>query len=114
MDILGSGFPTGGRAGASFLSHLKGIDFVMTAMFLVLAIDSYRTIKDNVCALMAVGSAIFALLIAPDSMLLISLLTLVVLLVIRHIVQSKRTRAFPSDDVAPSEHLSSANEKVGQ
>lgn len=100
--------------GSSFLSHLKDIDFVMTAMFLVLAIDSYRTIKDNVCALMAVASAIFALLIAPESMLLISLVMLVVLLIIRHIVQSKRTRAFPPDYVAPSEPLRSANEKAGQ
>ncbi len=83
------GSTLGAILGASYLSHLKGVDFVMTGMFLILSIDSYSAVKDNKTAIAAVFSAVFALIIAPDSMLLIALLTLVVLLTIRHFVESK-------------------------
>ena len=83
------GSTLGAILGASYLSHLKGVDFVMTGMFLILSIDSYSAVKDNKTAIAAVFSAVFALIIAPDSMLLIALLTLVVLLTIRHFVEAK-------------------------
>lgn len=84
------GSTLGAILGASYLSHLKGVDFVMTGMFLILSIDSYSAVKDNKTAIAAVFSAVFALIIAPESMLLIALLTLVVLLTIRHFVEAKQ------------------------
>lgn len=38
-----AGATAGDLAGASFLSGLKGLDFVLIAMFLVLTIDTYRS-----------------------------------------------------------------------
>ncbi|MBF0809207.1 AzlC family ABC transporter permease [Rothia nasimurium] len=72
--------------GATFLSHLEGVDFVMTGMFLVLSIDAYRAVKDHITASLAVAASLTAIVLAPHSMLLVSLLTLVALLMIRHAV----------------------------
>ncbi|WP_421084872.1 AzlC family ABC transporter permease [Rothia nasimurium] len=84
------GSTLGAILGATFLSHLQGVDFVMTGMFLVLSIDAYRAVKDRITATLAIISSLTAIILAPHSMLLVSLLTLVVLLVIRHLV-SQRT-----------------------
>ena len=47
--------------GASFLSELKGVDFVMTALFAVLAIDAYQSSKDHTTAAIAgVSAAVLA------------------------------------------------------
>lgn len=75
--------------GATFLSHLEGVDFVMTGMFLVLSIDAYRAVKDRITASLAVTASLTAIVLAPHSMLLVSLLTLVVLLIIRHVAAQR-------------------------
>ncbi|MDO4898724.1 MAG: AzlC family ABC transporter permease [Rothia sp. (in: high G+C Gram-positive bacteria)] len=75
--------------GAAFLSHLKGVDFVMTGMFVVLSIDAYRGIKDHLTAGIAAVSSITAIIFFPGSMLLVALLTLVILLIIRHCVTER-------------------------
>lgn len=76
--------------GASFLSDLKGVDFVMTALFAVLAIDAYQASKDHVIGVMAAVSAAVGLLVAPQSMLLISMVVYILLLVARFMVQKRR------------------------
>ncbi|MFC6354338.1 AzlC family ABC transporter permease [Rothia nasimurium] len=76
--------------GATFLSHLEGVDFVMTGMFLVLSIDAYRAVKDRITASLAVAASLTAIVLAPHSMLLVSLLTLVALLVIRHLTTQRQ------------------------
>ena len=43
--------------GASFLNDLKGVDFVMVAIFTVLAMDGYRANPDRVTALFVAVSA---------------------------------------------------------
>ena len=53
--------------GASFLSELKGVDFVMTSLFAVLAIDAYRSSKDRTTAAIAGVSAAVGLLVAPQT-----------------------------------------------
>ena len=77
--------------GATFLSHLEGVDFVMTGMFLVLSIDAYRAVKDRITASLAVAASLTAIVLAPHSMLLVSLLALVVLLIIRHLTTQRAT-----------------------
>ena len=76
--------------GASFLSELKGVDFVMTALFAVLAIDAYRSPKDRTTAAIAGVSAAVGLLVAPQSMLLISMVVYILLLVSRFVVAKRR------------------------
>lgn len=76
--------------GATFLSNLEGVDFVMTGMFIVLSMDAYRAVKDRVTASLAVIASLTAIVLAPHSMLLVSLLTLVALLVIRHLTAQRQ------------------------
>ena len=76
--------------GASFLSELKGVDFVMTALFAVLAIDAYQNSKDHTTAAIAGVSAAVGLLVAPQSMLLISMVVYILLLVSRFVVAKRR------------------------
>lgn len=76
--------------GASFLSDLKGIDFVMTALFTVLAMDGYRANPDRVTALFVAVSAAVALIFAPSSFLVVALGSYVVLLLARFPVAKRR------------------------
>ena len=76
--------------GASFLSELKGVDFVMTALFAVLAIDAYQSSKDHTTAAIAGISAVVGLVLAPQSMLLISMVVYLLLLVSRFVVAKRR------------------------
>ena len=76
--------------GASFLSELKGVDFVMTALFAVLAIDAYQSSKDHTTAAIAGVSAVVGLVLAPQSMLLISMVVYILLLVSRFVVAKRR------------------------
>ena len=76
--------------GASFLSELKGVDFVMTALFAVLAIDAYRSSQDRTTAAIAGVSAVVGLVLAPQSMLLISMVVYILLLVSRFVVAKRR------------------------
>ncbi len=91
------GSTLGAIVGTAFLSHLEGVDFVMTGMFLVLSINAYRAVKDRVTASLAVAASLTAIVLAPHSMLLVSLLTLVALLIIRHLTTG-RTQA-PAQEV---------------
>lgn len=76
--------------GASFLSDLKGMDFVMVAIFTVLAMDGYRANPDRVAALFVAVSAAVALIFAPSSFLVVALGSYVVLLLARFPVAKRR------------------------
>lgn len=76
--------------GASFLSSLKGMDFVMVAIFTVLAMDGYRANPDRVTALFVAVSAAVALIFVPSSFLVVTLGSYVVLLLARFPVAKRR------------------------
>ena len=95
--------------GASFLSDLKGVDFVMTALFAVLAIDAYQASKDHVIGVMAAVSAAVGLLVAPQSMLLISMVVYILLLVSRFVV-AKRRGTLPEHMLVADEEPAEASE----
>ena len=95
--------------GASFLSDLKGVDFVMTALFAVLAIDAYHASKDHVIGVMAAVSAAVGLLVAPQSMLLISMVVYILLLVSRFVV-AKRRGTLPEHMLVADEEPAGATE----
>lgn len=91
--------------GASFLSELKGVDFVMTALFAVLAIDAYQSSKDHTTAAIAGVSAAVGLVLAPQSMLLISMVVYLLLLVSRF-VMAKRRGTLPDHMLVADEEAS--------
>ncbi|TDZ95306.1 AzlC family ABC transporter permease [Mycobacteroides salmoniphilum] len=79
-----AGATAGGLAGASFLSGLKGLDFVLIAMFLVLTLDTYRARPDIPCVALAVVAALTALVIAPGAMVLVAMCCYTATLIARH------------------------------
>ena len=85
-----AGTTAGFFIGASFLSHLEGMDFAMTALFTILAIDAYRAQRDNVTALLTLISGAVGIILAPGSMLLVSMGTYTALLIVRFFIAKSR------------------------
>lgn len=85
-----AGTTTGYILGAGFLSHLEGVDFVMTALFTVLAIDAYRANPDKITALVALISGAIGIALAPGSMLLVAMSVYLALLITRFFIARKR------------------------
>lgn len=77
-SLLGAG------VGSSLLAGVEGLDFVLTALFLVLAVDAYRADPNRVTLLLAGGSGLFGLIVAPGSMLVVSMLVFTAALIVRH------------------------------
>src|ERR1700712_1469866 len=68
-----AGALTGGLVGHRLLGDVRGLGFLLTALFVVLVMDAFRD-RPDLCTLgSAVGSAVLALLIAPASMLLVAM-----------------------------------------
>lgn len=61
----------------------KGIDFAMTALFVVIFMEQWQEYKTHIPALTGIGSGIFSLIVfGPDSFILPALLITVILLVV--------------------------------
>ena len=97
MDKLGLHFSwaggalVGGLVGATTLSGVKGLDFVLTALFVVLTFDGYRAHRDRTTLILGAAAAAIALLIAPESMLLIAMILFTVALGVRHRTNRRNT-----------------------
>src|SRR5215472_2793569 len=65
-----SGATTGAALGTVNSAHLTGLDFAMTALFTVLAIDAFRARRDIPTPVLAVACALTAHLLFPGQMLL--------------------------------------------
>jgi 4-azaleucine resistance transporter AzlC len=83
----------GGLIGSTLLGGVEGLDFVLTALFVVLASDAFRASPDGLTLALAVGSAALALAIAPGSMLLVAMSVVAASLVIRHGLHRGKARA---------------------
>jgi 4-azaleucine resistance transporter AzlC len=81
----------GGLVGATTLSGVKGLDFVLTALFVVLTFDGYRAHRDRTTLILGAAAAAIALLIAPESMLLIAMILFTVALGVRHRTNRRNT-----------------------
>ena len=81
----------GGVVGATMLSGVKGLDFVLTALFVVLTFDGYRAHRDRTTLILGAAAAAIALLIAPESMLLIAMILFTVALGVRHRTNRRNT-----------------------
>ncbi|MDT5399263.1 MAG: hypothetical protein QOK33_2494 [Mycobacterium sp.] len=65
-----SGATIGALAGSALpIERVQGLDFALTALFVVLAIDAYRARPDRVVAGCAAGCAVVAWLLVPGQML---------------------------------------------
>lgn len=64
-----AGALVGGLVGATALQGLKGLDFILTGLFVVLAMDAYRARPDKVVLALSGGAAAAAIAVARGSML---------------------------------------------
>lgn len=79
-----AGALVGGLVGHRLLGDVKGLGFLLTALFVVLTMDALRDRPDLCTAALAVGSAVVALLVAPASMLLVAMSVFTACLAARH------------------------------
>ena len=69
----------GAILGALFTFNTEGIDFVMTALFVVIFIDQWKSQKNHIPALIGVGTSVVCLLIfGPDKFIIPSMLCILI------------------------------------
>jgi len=89
-----AGAALGGVVGEALpIEKLKGLDFALTALFIVLAIDAYRQRPDRLTAAGAAGCAVLAWLLAPGQLLVCAFAAFTGLLLVRMVVERRRGRA---------------------
>lgn len=75
----------GALAGQVIPSSVKGMEFALVALFVVLAMDSFRNNQDLSLPLSAAALGILAAFITPGQLLMVSLSTYFLLLIIRYL-----------------------------
>ncbi|GAA2532664.1 AzlC family ABC transporter permease [Mycolicibacterium diernhoferi] len=84
----------GGLLGVALpLERLHGLEFALTALFIVLAIDAYRQHPDRLTAVAAVLCAVLAWLLVPGQMLVWAFAGFTVLLLARFLTRPGRADA---------------------
>lgn len=79
-----SGAALGGLVGAALpIERLSGMDFALTALFVVLAIDAYRQRPDRLTAILAAVCAVSAWVLVPGQMLVAAFAAFAVVLLVR-------------------------------
>ena len=81
---VGSGI-IGAVAGQAIPPSVKGLEFALVALFIVLAIDSFQNNKDYSLPLSAVVLGILAGFLFPGQLLMVALSAYFVLLVVRYL-----------------------------
>lgn len=85
-----AGSAIGGVAGGLLTLDITGIDFAMTALFVVIAVDQWRTYRQHLPALLGLGvTAAFLLLLGQERMLVPALLVIVLALLLLRPVLSR-------------------------
>lgn len=79
-----SGCFAGALLGAEFLRGVQGLDFVLIALFVVLAMDAWRASRDTLTVVLAVASGGIGLLAGHGNMMIIGMLVLLLALIVRH------------------------------
>ncbi|RLP76823.1 branched-chain amino acid ABC transporter permease [Mycetocola tolaasinivorans] len=91
------GATIGALAGDRLGLHLPGLEFTLTALFVVLAIEAYRARRDMPTAIIALLSGLIALLLSPEHMLPIAMTLLTVGLLARFALRQRRRRGNAAD-----------------
>lgn len=86
---------TGATVGAAVgtalpIERVQGLEFALTALFVVLAIDAYRDRPERLPALCGIGCAVVAALLVPDRMLLWAFTAYAAILLTRLAVERRR------------------------
>lgn len=79
-----SGSLLGAVFGSQLLGGLKGLDFVLIAVFAVLSLDAWQLNKDKKTLALAVGCALVGMLAGHRQMMLVAMSLFAGVLVIRH------------------------------
>ena len=83
----------GALIGAVLPEGLAGLEFALTALFAVLAIDAFRANRDVPAPVIALVCGLVALLVAEEQMLVVGLGLFVVCLFVRFVYRNKVARA---------------------
>jgi predicted branched-subunit amino acid permease len=75
------------------LAGVRGVGFVLTTLFVVLALDAFTSRPDPTTAVLATVASVVALAVARGSMIMVAMVLLVVTLVIRHRTAEARRAA---------------------
>lgn len=87
-----AGSVIGGIAGSLITINTEGIDFAMTALFLVIAVDQWKTYPSHIPAILGAGGTLAALLlVGADNMLIPALCVIVVGLLLLRPVLDRET-----------------------
>ncbi|AWB85182.1 branched-chain amino acid ABC transporter permease [Corynebacterium liangguodongii] len=73
----------GALAGRAIPPEIKGMEFALTALFVVLAYESFQASRDLSAVLLAAGIGALAGLVAPAQMLMVALTAYFVVLIVR-------------------------------
>lgn len=108
--VLQAGWVGGGivgaLCGAALPFELKGMEFALVALFIVLAIESFAGFKDLSLPIMAALAAGVGLWVSPDNMLMIAMLLYFVVLLVRYYVPAfDRAVTLPVGATRPREQL---------
>ena len=87
------GGTVGALAGSGFGLHVPALEFVFTALFVVLATEATVAGREATGPLLAVACALVAQLVAPGEMLLVAMGLFVAALLVRHRFSSSREAA---------------------
>lgn len=78
-----TGSVVGGALGAAFTFDTRGIDFVMTALFVSIFTEQFRNVRNRIPALIGLGGSVICLLVfGPQNFLLPSMTLLVAILTV--------------------------------
>ncbi len=92
--VLGS--VIGAAAGALLRYTTAGVEFAMTALFLVIAVDQWRAYRSHIPALLGAAATLLCLkLVGPDTMLLPALAIIVAVLLALRVRLEKQTEQKP-------------------
>lgn len=99
--VLGS--VIGSIAGSMITFDTTGMDFAMTALFIVIFIDQWKTYPNHTPALIGLGCTILALLIAGPESLVIPAMILIVaaLMLTRRKIENKTANIIDKEDKMP-------------
>ncbi|MFI9786660.1 AzlC family ABC transporter permease [Kitasatospora sp. NPDC051984] len=81
---------TGALLGAALPGTVRGLDFALTALFAVLAVDGWRATRDVPGPILALLSALAALLLAKGQLLVVALGLYVASLTVRYLLRGRR------------------------
>jgi 4-azaleucine resistance transporter AzlC len=84
-----AGATTGAALGAVIPAHIAGLNFAMTALFTVLAIDAFRARRDVPILVLAVACALIARFLLPGQLLLAAFALFTAVLLARHACPGK-------------------------